>query len=68
MSKEHIISHVKDVRTAQSMTQQDIAAAVGVSRQTIVAIEGGNYTPSVLLALKISKTLGKSVEDLFSAK
>ena len=48
------------------MTQADLAIRVGVSRQTIVAIEKGNYNPSVELALKLAKTLGARVEDLFS--
>ncbi|MCA9324516.1 helix-turn-helix transcriptional regulator [Candidatus Saccharibacteria bacterium] len=52
-------------RKARKLTQAELANAVGVTRQTIIAIEKGNYTPSVLLALKLAKTLGKSVEELF---
>ena len=47
------------------MTQQQLAAAVRVTRQTIIAIEKGNFNPSVKLALKIARTLGATVEELF---
>lgn len=50
------------------VTQQQLAQAVGVSRQTIIAIEKGKYTPSVLLALKIAKYFGLKVEDIFELK
>jgi len=50
------------------VTQQQLAQAVGVSRQTIIAIEKGRYTPSVLLALKIAKYFGLKVEDIFELK
>ena len=47
------------------MTQQDLANAVGVTRLTIHSIEKGKFMPSTLLALKIAKFYGKTVEDLF---
>lgn len=47
------------------ITQQELAEAVGVSRQTIVAIEKGKFMPSTPLALKIAKYFSKSVESLF---
>ena len=53
-------------RQAKGMTQEELAEKVGVSRQTIISIEKGNYVPSVLLSLKLSKTFGCSVNDLFS--
>ncbi len=65
MSKEEIVSCVKSVRKDKGITQQDLAEAVGVTRQTIIAIEKGNYTPSVLLALKLAKYIGQPVEDIF---
>ena len=55
-------------RKAHGVTQQDLADAVGVTRQTIIAIEKGNYTPSVLLALKISSHFSKNLEDIFFLK
>ena len=47
------------------LSQQQLADMVGVSRQTIVAIEGGDYAPSVKLALLLAKKLKTSVEELF---
>lgn len=47
------------------MTQQQLADAIGVSRQTINAIESGKYIPSTLLALKISRIFGKPVNEIF---
>jgi len=64
--KETLISNVKAKRTEKKLTQQDVAEAIGVSRQTVVAIEGGNYTPSVLLGLKLAELLSCQVEDLFT--
>ncbi len=61
-----VTNRVDKLRSKADMTQADLAKAVGVTRQTIIAIEKGNYTPSVLLALKIAKFFKKSVEDIFS--
>ena len=47
------------------MTQQVLAERVGVTRQTVVALEGGAYTPSLALAMRVVKTFGKTVEDVF---
>ena len=47
------------------ISQAELAAKVGVSRQTIVAIEKGNYNPSIELVLRLSKSLGTTVEELF---
>ncbi len=47
------------------LSQQELADSVGVSRQTIVSIEKGDYAPSVKLALLLSKKLGTRVEELF---
>lgn len=56
---------VRTLRKAQRLTQAELAAAVGVSRQTIVAVEQGDYAPSVFLALRIARTLDTTVEELF---
>jgi putative transcriptional regulator len=47
------------------MTQQQLADLVGVTRQTIIAIEAGKYAPSLPLAIKIARTFGKPIEDIF---
>jgi putative transcriptional regulator len=58
-------TRVRQVRRERRMTQAELATAVGVSRQTIISIEGGDYTPSVLLALRLAGALGSTVETLF---
>ena len=54
------------LRMKAKITQEDLARAVGVTRQTIIAIEKGNYTPSVLLALKIARFFKNHVENIFN--
>jgi len=66
MSKEHVCNNLCKLRKEHSLTQQALADAVGVSRQSIISIEKGNYTPSVLLALKIAEALKTKVEKIFS--
>lgn len=62
---ERIINSVYTLRTKRNLTQEDLAAKIGVTRQTIIAIEKGNYTPSVLLALKLAGVFKVSVQDIF---
>lgn len=64
--KEVIMSSISEVRQKAGMTQQELADSVGITRQTVIAIEKGNYTPSVLLALKLAKEFKTTVERLFS--
>lgn len=64
-SQEKVMSNLAEYRRKAGMTQEDAAQAVGVTRQTIIAIEKGNYVPSVLLALKIAKLFNTSVEGIF---
>jgi putative transcriptional regulator len=52
-------------RAIKDITQQDLAVAVGVSRQTINSIEAARYVPSTVLALKIARYFGKSVDEIF---
>lgn len=59
---------LKSERVRSEMTQLELAELVKVSRQTIISIESGRYLPSVLLAIKISKVLNLSVEDLFQVE
>ena len=63
---ETVANTVRIHRTDRGVTQEDLAEAVGVSRQTIIAIEKGSYVPSVLLALKVSAYFNVPVEDIFS--
>ncbi|PKL08190.1 MAG: transcriptional regulator [Spirochaetae bacterium HGW-Spirochaetae-7] len=60
-----VMNRLRQRRVVADRTQEDLAVAVGVTRQTIIAIEKGNYTPSVLLALRLARILGCTVEDLF---
>lgn len=61
-------NNLKELRLEKGVNQTELASLVGVSRQTIHAIEVSKYTPSVELALKISKTLELNVEEIFSLK
>ena len=56
---------VKVERAIKDITQQDLAAAVGVSRQTINSIEAGGYVPSAVLAFKIARYFGNPAESIF---
>lgn len=56
---------IKEERLKKNMTQTELATLVNVSRQTIFSIETNKYIPSVLLALKMAKVLGKKVDYLF---
>jgi putative transcriptional regulator len=52
-------------RAIHNMTQQELAEKIGVSRQTINAIESNKYVPSTVLALKMAKLFGKKVDEIF---
>ena len=56
---------VKELRTAHKMTQQQLAELVHVSSRTIISLEKGQYNPSLLLAYRIAKVFGTSVEELY---
>jgi len=59
-------NRVRELRANQGdTTQQELANRVGVTRQTIVALEAGAYTPSLALALRIAMFFGRSVEEVF---
>ncbi len=55
-----------ELRTKQGITQETLAEALGVSRQTVIAIERGNYAPSIVLALKIASFFKLPVEKIFT--
>ncbi len=63
---ETIVNTLAQCRSSKNLTQEELAKTVGVTRQTIIAIEKGNYTPSVLLALKIAKFFKRPVESIFT--
>ena len=60
-----ITNTVKDARKAAGLSQQSLASAVRVTRQTIIALEANRYAPSLELAFRLSRTLGVPVETLF---
>ena len=63
-----ITNSVKQHREEKNITQEQLADSVGVSRQTIIAIEKGNYEPSLGLGLKLAKFFKVRIEDLFVLK
>ena len=63
--QEYILNEVNKLRNQKSITQEELAEKLRVSQQTIIAIEKGKYTPSVLLALKIANFFKLQAEDIF---
>jgi len=63
---EIVDNKLSELRKSAKLTQQQLADKIGVTRQTIIAIEKGDYIPSVLLALKLSHVLECKVERIFS--
>jgi putative transcriptional regulator len=63
--KEFIKNEVYELRSKKGVTQEALAEKMKVSRQTIIAIEKGNYTPSVLLAIKLASFFSVPVEKIF---
>jgi putative transcriptional regulator len=61
-----VLNHVKDLRTARAWTQEHLAAAVGVSRQSINSIERGRYIPSLPLALLLAQVFETPLDQIFS--
>jgi putative transcriptional regulator len=58
-------NRLKEVRLAKSLTQESLAALVGVTRQTIIAVEKEKFVPSVKLALELAQALGSPVTEIF---
>ena len=63
---ERLNNRLHEVRAERGLTQAALAQMVGVSRKTINTVENGVFVPSTLLALKLARALGKTVEELFS--
>jgi len=58
-------NRIKELRKARGVTQDELAGAVGVTRQTIISLENGKYNASLQLAYKISRYFGISIEEAF---
>jgi molybdate-binding protein/DNA-binding XRE family transcriptional regulator len=65
MKEQDLYNNLKQIRLRLGMSQQDLAALAGVSRQTIGGVESGQISPSTTVALRLAKALGCQVEDLF---
>lgn len=59
-------NRIKALRKSRGYRQEDLAAALGVSRQTIIAIENDKYDPTLALAMRLARHLGTTVEELFT--
>ena len=59
-------NHVKELRKSKGLRQEDLAAAAGVSRQTIIAVENNKYDPTLGLAMRLARRLDTTVEELFT--
>lgn len=62
-----MINRLKDLRAEQGWSQQHLAERLGVSRQSVNAIETGRYDPSLPLAFKIAELFGLAIEDVFTS-
>lgn len=58
-------NRLEELRKARGIKQEELAAALEVSRQTIGSLENGRYNPSILLAFKIARYFGLTIEDIF---
>lgn len=66
--KGTVENRIEALRRERGLTQEELAEQVGVTRQTVIALEKGNYVPSVLLALSIARFFSKPVEQIFKVK
>lgn len=60
-----MINHLEELRKQRGIRQEDLAQALGVSRQTVISLEKGKYNPSLALAFKLARYFGLSIEELF---
>lgn len=58
-------NHLRVLRTERGWSQADLATALGVSRQTVNALENGRYDPSLPLAFRLAAVFGRAIEDIF---
>lgn len=61
-----VVNDIRVLRTARGLTQQALADAAGATRQTIIAVEAGKYSPSLELAFRIARVLGAPFEAVFA--
>lgn len=61
-----LVNRVKELRARHQLTQGDLAEKVGVTRQTIISLEKGSYTPSLMLAMHIARVFEEPVESIFT--
>ena len=62
---ERLENRLRELREAKGLTQAQLADLIGVSRKTVNTVENGVFVPSTVVALKLARALGSSVEDLF---
>lgn len=58
-------NRLEELRKARDMRQEDLAQALGVSRQTVISLEKGKYNPSLALAFKLARVFGLPIEEIF---
>jgi Predicted transcriptional regulators len=63
--RRQLKNHIEELRKERRLTQQELADAVGVTRQTIISLERGKYIASLTLAFRLSHYFGKTIEDIF---
>lgn len=63
--RKNLKNRIEEIRNERGIKQDDFAKLMGVSRQTISSLENGRYNPSILLAYKIAKYFGMTIEEVF---
>lgn len=63
-----LVSRLNVLRAEKKITQEELAGLIGVTRATVIAIEKGNYNPSLQLAFKLARFFGVKIEDIFSVE
>jgi putative transcriptional regulator len=66
LKNAQLTNRLRVLRAEKDITQEDLAKAVGVTRQTILAIEKGDYAPSMLLGMQLARYFGKSTDEVFA--
>jgi len=61
-----VTNRIRDLRTERELTQAELAATLGVTRQTVIAVEQGRYSPSLEMAFQIARALGVRLDEVFS--